>query len=75
MRIGMTIVRPFSRSPRKGAQTLVWLVDSEEAGGISGGYFTDERRVTPSAAAQDADAARRLWQLSEEQTRAPRLRA
>jgi NAD(P)-dependent dehydrogenase (short-subunit alcohol dehydrogenase family) len=74
MRIGMTLVKPFARSPRKGAQTLVWLVDSEEAGEVSGGYFVDEHRTTPSAAAQDADAARRLWELSEEQTRASTVR-
>src|SRR5947209_6221232 len=32
MRIGMAITRPFARSADQGAQTLVWLVDSEEAG-------------------------------------------
>jgi len=70
MRFGMTVVRPFARSPQRGARTLVWLVDSEEAGEISGGYFFDEHRVTPSIAAQDASAARRLWEVSEEETRA-----
>lgn len=66
----MTVARPFSRSPEKGAETLVWLVDSPEAGNESGGYFVDRRRATPSSAAQDADAAGRLWELSEEQTSA-----
>jgi NAD(P)-dependent dehydrogenase (short-subunit alcohol dehydrogenase family) len=74
MRFGMTVVRPFARSAQRGARTLVWLVDSEEAGEISGGYFFDESRVTPSAAAQDAAAARRLWELSEDQTRASATR-
>jgi NAD(P)-dependent dehydrogenase (short-subunit alcohol dehydrogenase family) len=74
MRFGMTVVRPFARSPQRGARTLVWLVDSEKAGEISGGYFFDERRVTPSPAAQDAAAARRLWEVSEEQTRASATR-
>src|SRR4030095_306259 len=32
MRLAMMVVKPFSRSPEKGAETLVWLVDSEEAG-------------------------------------------
>jgi NAD(P)-dependent dehydrogenase (short-subunit alcohol dehydrogenase family) len=75
MRFGMTVVRPFARTPQRGARTLVWLVDSEEAGEISGAYFFDERRVAPSAAAQDAAAARRLWELSEEETRASSARA
>lgn len=70
MRLAMTIVKPFSRSPEKGAETLVWLADSPQVSGESGGYFVDLRRVSPSAAAQDAEAARRLWAVSEEQTRA-----
>lgn len=70
MRIGMGITRPFARSAEKGAETLVWLVDSEEAGRTSGGYFFDMRPATPSAAAQDAQTARRLWQLSEDEVRA-----
>ena len=67
MRIGMAISRPFARSASKGAQTLVWLVDSDAAGDTSGGYFVDEHLVIPSVAAQDRDAARRLWQVSEAQ--------
>jgi NAD(P)-dependent dehydrogenase (short-subunit alcohol dehydrogenase family) len=69
MRVGMTIVKPFSRSPEKGAETLVWLVDSPEVEGESGGYFVDRRRGTPTDAARDMEAARRLWEVSEEQTR------
>lgn len=67
MRIGMALSRPFARTAEKGAETLVWLVDSEAAGETSGGYFFDEHLVTPSAAAQDREAASRLWQLSEAQ--------
>jgi len=70
MRIGMAISRPFARSAAKGAQTLVWLVDSEAAGETSGGYFVDEHLVRPSAAAQDREAASHLWQLSEAQIKA-----
>ena len=70
MRVGMAISRPFARSAVQGAQTLVWLVDSEAAGDTSGGYFFDQRLVTPSAAAQDREAARRLWQVSEAQVHA-----
>lgn len=70
MRLAMTIVKPFSRSPEKGAETLVWLADSPQVSGVSGDYFVDMRQVSPSAAAQDTEAARRLWAVSEEQTSA-----
>ncbi len=68
MNAAMTLVKPFSRSPEKGAQTLVWLADSPEAAQQTGGYFVDCRREAPSPAAQDMDAARRLWEVSEKQT-------
>jgi NAD(P)-dependent dehydrogenase (short-subunit alcohol dehydrogenase family) len=70
MRIGMALTRPFARSAEKGAETLVWLVDSEDAGRYSGSYFFDRRPATPTAEAQDARSAERLWQLSEEEVRA-----
>jgi hypothetical protein len=66
-RAAMTVLRPFSREAAHGARTLVWLVDSPAAAGESGGYFMDERRTQPSAAAQDGAAARRLWELSVSQ--------
>jgi NAD(P)-dependent dehydrogenase (short-subunit alcohol dehydrogenase family) len=62
---GMQIARLFARSPERGAETLVWLADSPEAADISGGYFVDQRLRRPSAAAQNVESARRLWQVSE----------
>ena len=66
-RAAMTLMRPLSRSPAEGARTLVWLLDSDEVSAISGGYFADERLVTPSAEAADPDTARALWELSRAQ--------
>ena len=71
MRIGMALSRPFARSADKGAETLVWLVDSRPAGDVSGGYFFDMRPVTPSPAAMDREAALRLWNISEAQVNPP----
>jgi NAD(P)-dependent dehydrogenase (short-subunit alcohol dehydrogenase family) len=67
MRVVMTAVKPFSRSPEKGAETLVWLADSEEAGIENGGYFVDCRRAQPEPPARDMDSARRLWDVTEQQ--------
>ena len=65
----MTLLRPFSKNPAQGAETLVWLADSPDVSAETGGYFLDKRRATPSRPAQDAESARRLWKVSEEQTR------
>lgn len=53
-------------SPEAGAATSIYLATSPEVADISGQYFDKCRAVRPSAAAQDAAAAARLWQLSEE---------
>jgi NAD(P)-dependent dehydrogenase (short-subunit alcohol dehydrogenase family) len=70
MRAVMLVARPFSRSPEKGARGLVWLADSEEAASENGRYFEDTTRAAPSKEARDMTAAARLWEISEEQTRA-----
>jgi NAD(P)-dependent dehydrogenase (short-subunit alcohol dehydrogenase family) len=70
MRFAMTLVRPFARNAKQGADTLVWLADSPEVTGRTGGYYADRRLATPTAAAQDAEAAAKLWALSEQQTHA-----
>ena len=67
MDLGMTILRPVSRSPQKGAETLVWLATLPEHAIANGGYYFDMQQVTPSDAARDMDAARRLWEASEMQ--------
>ena len=67
----MTAIKPFLRKPEKGAETLVWLVDSEEAGAENGGYFVDCKRAQPEPPARDMDSARRLWELTEQQVSAP----
>jgi hypothetical protein len=58
----------FLLDPKQGADTLVWLASSPEMEGASGGYYAKRRLATPSRAAGDAAAARRLWQESERLT-------
>lgn len=66
MAIGMRIARPFFIGPAKGAETSIYLASSPEVEGVSGRYFVRCRDRTPSRAARDDDAARRLWEVSEE---------
>ena len=70
---GRAFLRPVFRifqkfaaiSPEKGAQTSIFLASSPAVEGITGKYFAKSKAVTPSKAAQDMDAARRLWEMSE----------
>jgi NAD(P)-dependent dehydrogenase (short-subunit alcohol dehydrogenase family) len=72
MDLGMTILRPASRSPEKGAETLVWLATSPDVANVSGVYFFDQEQRPPSPAAQDTETAGRLWEISERQCAASR---
>jgi NAD(P)-dependent dehydrogenase (short-subunit alcohol dehydrogenase family) len=65
--LAMTVLGVLSRSPEQGAATLVWLAASPELAGVSGAYFFDLRQKAPSAAAQDGETGRRLWEISEKQ--------
>jgi NAD(P)-dependent dehydrogenase (short-subunit alcohol dehydrogenase family) len=56
------------RTPEQGAQTTIYLASSPTVAGISGLYFVDSKPISPSKAAQDDDAARQLWALSEQMT-------
>src|SRR6516164_10270308 len=67
MKLGMTILRPVSRSPEKGAEPLVWLATSPDVANVSGVYFFDQEQGSPSPEAQDTETARRLWEISERQ--------
>jgi NAD(P)-dependent dehydrogenase (short-subunit alcohol dehydrogenase family) len=64
MRAGLVVARPFARTPATGARGVVWLASSPAAASETGGYWIDCRRRAPSRAAQDPDAARRLWEVS-----------
>jgi hypothetical protein len=62
----MPLVRRLSISPERGAETIVYLAASPAVEGVSGLYFAKCAPATPSRAAQDDDAAARLWADSEQ---------
>ncbi len=59
------LLRPFFLSPEKGADTIVYLASSPEIEKTSGEYFVKRKITTPSGAARDDAAAKRLWEASE----------
>ncbi len=64
-RFGLALAkRLVAISPERGALTSVHVAAASELDGVSGRYFVHSRPATPSAAAQDDDAAQRLWQAS-----------
>ena len=71
MDLAMTVLRPMSRTAEQGAETLVWLATSPDAGRPTGAYYVDMQWVAPSPQAQDQQSAQRLWQISEAQCAIP----
>ena len=70
-RLTMAVGRPFLVPPSRGAAPLVRLAADPDLEGVTGAYFTGGylpgvHQRTPSRAARDPEAARRLWELSED---------
>jgi NAD(P)-dependent dehydrogenase (short-subunit alcohol dehydrogenase family) len=62
------LIRLVTISPERGARTSIYLASSREVEGITGKYFARRRPVKSSEASYDLEAARRLWEVSEELT-------
>jgi NAD(P)-dependent dehydrogenase (short-subunit alcohol dehydrogenase family) len=59
--------KPFMRTSQRGADTVVYLASSPEAGEMSGRYLMDREEVSP-AQPRDKGLQKRLWEVSEELT-------
>jgi retinol dehydrogenase-12 len=55
-------------SPEQGARTTLYVATSPEVENVSGRYFVKSQRKQPRKAALNREAARQLWQLSEQLT-------
>lgn len=64
--IGTKLGSPFARSPKKGAETGVFLAACPDLDGLNGEYFFNGKPKRTSSVAQDDAAARRLWEVSEQ---------
>ena len=60
------LLKPFFRSPDKGAETSIYLCHSDAVEQVSGAYFVNCKQATPKPWARDDQAAERLWSLSEQ---------
>ncbi|MCH2450568.1 MAG: SDR family oxidoreductase [Gracilimonas sp.] len=65
MRVLFTIGKPFFVSPKKGAETSIYLATSDKVKDLSGAYFRSKKVATPSKTARNADAAGQLWDISK----------
>ena len=61
-------INPFLVSPKKGADTAIYLASSPKVAETSGEYFVNREPVRLSGLADDHDTAARLWKISEELT-------
>jgi NAD(P)-dependent dehydrogenase (short-subunit alcohol dehydrogenase family) len=60
----VAIMRPFMRSPKKGADTAVHLASSTEVAGMTGRYFSDRKVRKSNASSYDTAITGRLWRAS-----------
>ncbi len=63
--IGVRIAKLFAISQEEGAKTTVYLASSPDVAQLTGGYFDECALANPSRAAENAEDARRLWEISE----------
>ncbi len=65
-----TVASPFLLDSAKGAETSVFLASSPDVETVSGEYFVKSTSVPSNDISNDADVAKRLWDVSEELVKA-----
>lgn len=69
-RILFPLIEPFMLTPEKGAETSLYLATSPEVEGVTGKYFAAKKVMRSNPVSYDEAAQEKLWQVSEELTRA-----
>ena len=64
----LPLVRPFLKSPERGARTSVHVASAPELAGVSGSYFVNGTAQKSSKRSYDDQVAARLWDVSAELT-------
>ena len=65
-RVFIPFLRPFMKSPARGATTSIHLASARELEQVSGQYFASSRPKKSSERSYDQAAAARLWQVSDD---------
>ena len=60
----LRLMKLFSISAEKGADTLIYLATSPDVAQVSGAYFDRRKKIDPVGAGRNDDAAKKLWDLS-----------
>jgi NAD(P)-dependent dehydrogenase (short-subunit alcohol dehydrogenase family) len=68
----LKLIRPFVRTPAKGAETSIYLASSPQGGDVSGRFWVDSKPIDPHPKAQDPELALRLWEVSADLVGLPR---
>ena len=70
-RILMAMAKPFMLSPKRGAETSLYLATSPEVFGVSGHYFIKSKRANSSPLSRDPKLMVEIWRWTQEMTRFP----
>jgi retinol dehydrogenase 14 len=62
----VAVLRPFMKSPTRGAETAGYLASSPEVEGVTGRYFADRKARKSQDSSYDAATTARLWNVSAE---------
>ena len=65
-RLFVPVLRPFMRTPTRGAATSVHVASAPELAGVTGRFFADAKPRRSSARSYDTAVAARLWAVSAE---------
>jgi NAD(P)-dependent dehydrogenase (short-subunit alcohol dehydrogenase family) len=65
-RMFVPLLRPFMKSPRRGAATSIHVTSAPDLAKVTGRYFADRKITKSSARSYDQAVAARLWQVSSE---------
>jgi retinol dehydrogenase-14 len=64
-KLAFKLVGPFAKSPKKGAETSIYLASSPEVEGVSGKYFVNCKPAKSSDISYDRDLQEQLWKYTE----------
>jgi retinol dehydrogenase 12 len=65
LRVIMTVAKPFMLTPKRGAQTSIYLATSPEVATVSGEYFIKSKRAESSPLSRDPKVIAGIWQWTE----------